>query len=41
MADCNTQAKNFLELEFDGRADLNELVTEIFAMRDGGRELAS
>ena len=41
VTDGNTQAKDLLELELDGRADLSELVLEVFGVRDGCRELAS
>ena len=41
VADGNTQAEDLLQLELDGRADLSELVLEVFGVRDGCRELAS
>ena len=41
VADGDTQAKNLLELELDGRANLGNLVLEVLSVRDGGRELAS
>jgi len=41
VADGDTQAENLLELELDRRADLNELVVQVFAGADGRRELAS
>lgn len=41
MTDGNTQAQNLLELELDSRADLDDLVGQVFSVRDGGGELAS
>ena len=41
VTDGNTQAKNLLELELDGRANLGDLVLEVLSVRDGGGELAS
>ena len=41
VADGDTQAKNLLKLELDGRADLGDLVLEVLSVRDGGGELAS
>ena len=41
MANCDTQAKNLLELELDRGTDLRDLVVEILSMRDGGGELSS
>lgn len=40
MADGDTQAKHLLQLELDGRLDFRNLGSEIFIMRDWGRELA-
>jgi hypothetical protein len=40
VADSNTEAQNLLELELDGAANLGELVTEVFTMGDGSRELS-
>jgi hypothetical protein len=40
VANSNTQAENLLELELDRRANLNNLVVEVFGVRDGGREFA-
>jgi len=41
VANSDTQAKNLLKLELDGRLNFNNLVAEIFSVRDGGGELAS
>lgn len=41
VADGNTQAEDLLQLEFDGRFDLDELVAQVFTMRDGSGELPS
>ena len=41
MTDGDTQAKNLLQLELDGRANLSDLVLEVLSVRDGGGELAS
>lgn len=41
MADGNTQAENLLQLELDGRLDLNELAVQVLSVRHGGGELAS
>jgi len=41
MANGDTQAKNLLELELDGRADLSELAVQVFVVGDGGGELSS
>jgi len=41
MANGNTQAKDLLQLELDGGADLSDLVVEIFSVRYGGGELSS
>lgn len=40
VTDGDTEAKNLLELEFDGALDLSELVGQVLSVRDGGRELA-
>lgn len=40
MADSDTQAQDLLELEFDGRADLSDLVGKILRVGHGGGELA-
>ena len=41
MTDGNTQAQHLLQLELDGRANLNDLVVQVFSVGDGGRELSS
>jgi len=41
VADGDTQAEDLLELEFDGRADLDDLVAQVLSVRDGSGELAS
>jgi len=41
VTDGDTQAENLLELELDGRLDFDDLVSEVFSVRDGGGELAS
>ena len=41
MADGDTQAQNFLELELDGRANLRDLVAKIFGVGDRGGEFSS
>lgn len=41
MTDSYAQAEHFLELEFDGGADIGELVGEILGVRHGRWELAS
>ena len=41
VTDGNTQAKDLLELELDGRADLSQLVVKILRVRHRSRELAS
>jgi len=41
VANGNTQAKHFLQLELDCRLDFDNLVGEVLRMADGGRELAS
>ena len=40
VADGDAEAKNLLELELDGRANLSELAVEVLGVRDGRRELA-
>ena len=41
VTDSDTQAKDLLELELDGRADLSDLVGKVLGMGHGRRELAS
>jgi hypothetical protein len=41
VTDSNTHAKNLLQLELDGGADLSQLVGQILGVRDGGREFSS
>lgn len=41
VADGDTQAKNFLQLELDGRADLGDLAAQVLSVRNGGGELSS
>ena len=41
MTDGDTQAKNLLQLELDGRADLKDLARKVLSVRDGSGELAS
>jgi len=41
MADSDTQTENLLQLELDGRADLNELVVQVLGVGDRGGELSS
>jgi len=41
MTNSDTQAKNFLKLELDGRTDFGDFVGEVFIIGDGGREFAS
>jgi len=40
VANGNTHAQDFLELEFDGRLDLINLGAQVIRMRDRGWELA-
>ena len=40
VADGDTQAQHFLQLELDGRLDLGDLGGKVFVVGDGGRELA-
>ena len=40
VADGDTQAENLLELELDRRADLDQLVVQVFGVSDGGGELS-
>ena len=40
VTDGDTQAKDLLKLELDGRTDLSELVAQVLGVRDGGGELA-
>ena len=40
VADGNTQAEHLLELELDGGADFDELVAEVFSVRDGSGEFS-
>lgn len=37
----NTEAKDLLELELDGRSDLVDFSAQVFSVGDGGREFAS
>jgi hypothetical protein len=41
MANSNAQAKDLLELEFNGGADLRKLIGEIFCVGDGSGEFPS
>jgi len=41
VADGNTEAEHLLELKFDGGANLDDLVAQIFVVRDGRREFTS
>jgi len=40
VSDCDTQTKNLLELELNGRPDFIEFVGEILSVRDRSRELS-
>jgi len=40
VPDSDTQAQDFLQLEFDGRADFNKFVAHVLGVSDGGWELA-
>ena len=40
VADGDTQAKHFLQLELDRRTDLGEFVGQILGVGDGSRELS-
>ena len=40
VADGDTQAENLLQLELDGRANLDDLVVQVLGVGDGGGELA-
>ena len=41
VTDGDTQAKDLLQLEFDSRADLSQLVVQVLSMGHRSRELAS
>ena len=41
VADGDTQAKNLLQLELDGRPHLHDLARKVLSVRDGRGELAS
>jgi len=41
VANCYTEAQDFLQLELDGRLDLGDLGRQIFVVRDGRREFTS
>lgn len=41
VADGNTQAENFLELELDSAAYIQNLCSKVIGVRDWRRELAS
>ena len=40
MSDGDTEAKDLLELELDGGANVQNLVSEVLGVRDGGGELS-
>ena len=41
VPNSDTQAKDFLKLEFDGGTNLGDFVVEVLIVRDGSRELSS
>jgi len=41
VTDSNSQAKNLLQLELDGRLDFVDLLLQVLTVRDGGGELSS